>query len=123
MMYRLDISLPTYESMKQRLSEIHPEIELELIVCDYALVTLGFVKDPPCIVHVDLTEEAYNDLMTELMDFEIAAYNQPESERHPEKTPVYQQYLRYGWMWDYFYWAKIWDGSRWIPLDDEGEIT
>lgn len=106
-MYRLDLPLNTYRELKQRLSEIHPEIELTLVSCDYALAALGFVDEPPCIVHFDMTEEELDDLLDDLMEYEIDAFQVDNGTQSAwEKTPEYQAYVKYGWMWNVFYYAK-----------------
>ena len=102
-MYQLEISLDKYEKLKQCLSEIHPEIAVTLVSFDYALASMGFAEQPPCTVDVDLTEEGCRELLDELMQYEIDAYNQEGSYYKIKKTPQYQKYLRYGWMWDLFH--------------------
>ncbi len=108
-MYRLELSLDVYQRLKQNLAEIRPDIKLSLVSCDYALASLGFVDRPPCIINADLTKQEYESLLDELMEYEIDAYNQPIDERNIEKTPAYQKYVRYGWMWDVFYSAEYMD--------------
>lgn len=102
-MYRLESSLNVYQRLKQCLFEIHPEIKLVLASCDYALASLGFVDYPPCVIHVDLTQEDMEELLEELMDFEIDSVDMPELSKE------YQTYVKYGWMWDIFYSAEYID--------------
>lgn len=98
--YKIELSLEVYEKMKQCLSEIHPEIILNLVSCDYQLASLGFVKSPPCVVEFDLTDEQMNNLLDELMELET------DSVEMPKDSPEYQAYEKYGWMWSYLYYAE-----------------
>ena len=107
-MYKLELKLDVYRRLELCLSEIHPEIKLILVSCDYALAALGFADQPPCTVHVDMTEPERETLMDELMQYEIDAFNQPDTQIL-EKTPAYQLYEKYGWMWDIFHSAKYID--------------
>jgi len=102
-MYRLEVPLDVYQRLKQCLFEIHPEIKLVLASCDYALASLGFVDQPPCVIHVDLTQEDMEQLLDELMDFEIASVDMPEQSKE------YQACVKYGWLWDIFYSAEYID--------------
>ena len=79
-----------YKRLKLLLFEIHPEIKLVLASCDYALASLGFVDQPPCVIHVDITQEEMEKLLDELMDFEIASVDMPE------RSKEYQAYVKYG---------------------------
>ena len=104
-MYKLELSLDVYQRLEKCLSEIHPEINLILVSCDYALASLGFVAQPPCTIQVDMTEQECEALLDELMQYETDAYNQPDTQML-EKTLEYQTYDKYGWMWDIFYSAE-----------------
>lgn len=104
-MYKLELPLDEYQRLEKCLSEIHPEINLVLVSCDYALADLGFVESPPCVIKVELTEQECEALLYELMRYEVDAFNQPD-DQISEKTPAYQTYVKYGWMWDIFYSAE-----------------
>ncbi|MBR5429271.1 MAG: hypothetical protein IK116_01960 [Firmicutes bacterium] len=99
-MYQLAVPLNVYQRIKQNLFEIHPEIKVALVSCDYALASLGFVGQPPCVIHVDLTQEGMEQLLDELMDYEI------DSVDMPKQSKEYQAYVKYGGLWDIFYSAE-----------------
>lgn len=95
-MYQLKMPLKEYEKMKECLAELHPEIDLELISCDYALATLGFAESPPCAIHVSLTREQMDILLDELDMFDM------DTGIYPEWSLEYQKARKYAWMWPAF---------------------
>lgn len=105
-MYKLELSLDVYQRLEKCLSEIHPEINLIFVSCDFTLASLGFAEQPPCVIHADLTRGELESLLDDLMQYEIDAYNPPETQGEPERTPEDQKFIRYGWMWDIFYSAE-----------------
>ncbi len=97
----------SFEDIKRALQEVYPSARPEHIVTDYVLKQLGFVDYPPCIFSLDMTWNEYEEMMDELMQLEIDAFNTPDGKMPAEDDPAYQRYGKYGWLWDMFYNAKI----------------
>ena len=55
-MYRLETDRNTYQNLKTDLTEIQPDIKVELVVCDIVLEKLGFCNSAQCIVNIHLDE-------------------------------------------------------------------
>ena len=68
---------------------------------------LGFVDCPPCCFSLDLSWGEFEDMMDELMQLEIDAFNTPNGEMPSENDFLYKKYEKYGWLWDMFYNADI----------------
>ncbi|MGN1098069.1 MAG: hypothetical protein ACI4SS_04145 [Clostridia bacterium] len=98
---RIETDIPTYEKLKQSLSEIYPDIKVELVDSDPALFNLGFVLTVPCTVDVYATKEQIEEIMDIAMHYEINAYNTADYPKYDD--PDYILYERYGWLWDFFY--------------------
>ena len=96
-MYCLEVDIDTFEKMEKLLPEVWPSIQIQLLVCDYNLQRLGFVEKPLCRVQINLNPDERESLMDKLMDYEIFVYNHDFID---EKSPEYQDYCRYIWLWD-----------------------
>ena len=100
-MYQLKMPLKEYEKLKENLLELHPEIVLELVSCDYALTALGFAESPPCVIRVPITGEQMEALMDELNWFDY------EASEEPMWSPKGKRALRYAWMSSIFLHAEL----------------
>ncbi|MGN0624494.1 MAG: hypothetical protein ACI4JA_11195 [Oscillospiraceae bacterium] len=105
-MYRIEMPKSIFERIKARLPEIYPDIMFNLVVCDDALENLGFVNDAPCIVDFYINEERYDELLDDLLQFEVDAFNTVDGCYPDKNDSQYQDYLKYGWMWDWFFHAR-----------------
>lgn len=103
---KLEMPKSIYLRFFELLPELHPEIKIHLISCDEMLQELGFCDDAPCVVKFDFTNTDYEELLDELMQLEINAYNTHNGENPKPSDPDYQKYLRYGWMWNWLNNAK-----------------
>ncbi len=56
------------------LLELRPSWNIQVIEGDVNLYKLGFVKDIPCSVRIDITDEDAEGLLEELYDMETDAY-------------------------------------------------
>lgn len=90
--------MPTYENLVRCMSELYPNIKIELKSSDPMLARLGFVKEIPCEVDVQATEEQIENIMDDAIGFEAAAFNIDD-----EKSKEWKLYERYGWLWSFFY--------------------
>lgn len=98
-MYRWETDKDTYLKLKTCLYELHPEINVELLVCDNNLELLGFIKSAPCIVSIDINTEQRENLMNELMLMETDAVDN-------EDIDIIRRAERYVWIWDVLYWLE-----------------
>lgn len=105
------MSKKEFENFKDTLERFRPGIKLEIVQCDDALEWLGFCNSAPCVVNIYLTEEEIDNLMDDLMQLEIDAYNTETGEDPLPNDPLYLEYKEFGWLWDYFY------NAEWV--DDE----
>ena len=62
------------ELYKALLSELRPDWDIKITVEDYNLYKLGFVKEIPCSLSVDISEDEIDKLYNELIDREINVY-------------------------------------------------
>ena len=62
------------ELYKALLSELKSDWEIKIIVEDYNLYKLGFVKEIPCSLSVDISEDKIDKLYDELIGMEINVY-------------------------------------------------
>ncbi|NCC16948.1 MAG: hypothetical protein EOM28_11525 [Clostridia bacterium] len=88
--------IETYELLKERIAEIAPEIQVDLITSDENLFKLGFTDRIPCVVEIVATEDQINRLIDLCYDFEASGYD------FPEKSPEYIKYKRYAWIATWF---------------------
>lgn len=99
----IETDMSVYNDLKQCLMEIYPQIKVELIDSDPALFNLGFVKEIPCTISVDATEEMIKEIMDIATDYEVDAYATPDGTYPKDDDPNYILYRKYGWLWDFFY--------------------
>lgn len=104
-MIYLKIERSHYDEMKTLLPDICPNVEFSLVVADENLKLLGLCSDVPCIVAFDLDKDEFNQMMDELIQLEIDAFNVPGGDPPPD-DPDYQRYIKYGWMWDVLFDAE-----------------
>ena len=122
----IETDIPTYEKLKNCMSEWRPDIEIELLATDPAFQSLGFSDTIPCTIEIKATEDEILELMDAAMDLETSAYmaeDDPKATRE-EIREAYAEYERYGWLYSFFYEAfeeadrKLL--SQWISLGAGG---
>ena len=59
---------------KSLLSEFKPEWQVEIIEEDYNLYKLGFSRDTPCSLQLEITRMQISELHDEIMDMETEVY-------------------------------------------------
>lgn len=99
MKYETDI--PTYLELKECLSEIYPQVKVNLISSDPMLKKLGFVDEVPCQIEICATEEQIQEIRDVAIDFEVDAFNVPNNYYPNENDEAYKKYVRYGWLFDF----------------------
>jgi len=102
----LNVDKVLYNQISVLLPDIWPNIKINLLVADENLEKLGFCKSAPCLMTIDLSENEYEQLLDELLQLEIDAYNTPDGRVPSDKDPNYIRYRKYGWMWDVLYRAE-----------------
>lgn len=96
-MLKTEITKEEYKVLAEYFAEYHPGIKVNLIVCDDNLEKLGFCKSAPCIVSMDLDFEKADEIMDQLVDFEIeACYDHT----YPKDNFYISRYEKYGWIYD-----------------------
>ena len=69
-----DITLSDAQLYKSLLSEFKPDWYVEIIEEDYNLYKLGFVREIPCSLQLNVTREQIIDLYDEITDMEADVY-------------------------------------------------
>ena len=100
MIYETDMNV--YLKLKECLSELCPEIEVNLLSSDTMLKELGFVDVAPCKIEVCANETQIGKIRDMAIEFEAAAFDTPDSEYPNDDNIDYIKYLRYGWLFDFF---------------------
>lgn len=88
--------IETYKLLKERIAEIAPEIQINLISSDENLFKLGFTDRIPCIIEIVATEDQINRLIDLCYDFENYGFDSPEN------SPEYIKHKRYTWIATWF---------------------
>ena len=105
-----------YKTINKKLHELFPSIKMTHIASDRTLVEMGFADYPPCIFTMDMTWDEYEDMMFDLMQIEVDAFNTPTGDMPEKDDPAYLKYLEYGWLWDMFYNAEVTKISKTNPV-------
>ncbi len=88
--------IETYKLLKERIAEIAPEIQVNLISSDENLFNLGFTDHIPCVIEIVATKNQIIHLTELCYDFEESGYD------FPENSPEYKKYKRYTWIANWF---------------------
>ena len=105
-----------YKTIDKMLHDLFPSIKMTHIASDRALVEMGFADYPPCIFTMDITWDEYEEMMLDLMQIEVDAFNTPDGEMPEKDDLAYLRYLEYGWLWDMFYNAEVTKVSKTNPV-------
>lgn len=98
---KIETDNETYKKLKERIAEIMPEINVNLITEDNMLRKLGFVDFVPCTIELQATEEQLEELYDMCIQFEIDVFNTPDGKYPSKNDPYYLKYLRYTWIADW----------------------
>ena len=104
-MIYLKLEKSIYDKIKKLLPDICPNVQFSLVMADNNLMRLGFSCEIPCVAAFQLDENGFDQMLDDLMQLEIDAFNTPCGEPAPNDS-VYQKYLKYGWMWQVLYNAE-----------------
>ena len=72
---KIDVDKEKAEKFKELLIELRPNIKVNICDGDVNLYYLGFIDYFPCYIEIDMKEDEITDLLEELNDMEICAYN------------------------------------------------
>lgn len=97
----------TYKNIEESLKVICPWVKIQHIYTDNKLKELGFVESPPCCFSLDMSWDEFEYMMDELTQLEVDAFNTPHGEMPSKNDPLYQKYIKYGWLWNMFYNADV----------------
>lgn len=92
---RIETDMPTYERLKQCLSDRYPHITVELISSDPMLYQLGFVPVIPCVIEVVGTEEDITAVADDALQLEIDAF-----QINDENSEEWELYKKFGWLYE-----------------------
>ena len=96
-----------YNKIHELLPNVYPQIYFSLKEEDDNLVALGLCNSAPCIIEFNITGNEFNEMLEELNDIEIEAFNTPNSTSPNESNPAYQKYLKYDCLYDILFNAEI----------------
>ena len=99
-MVQLKIDRDDFDKIKALLPDICPEVSFSLQTEDDNLVKLGFCDSAPCVVEFDMRAREFYEMLDTLNDIEVDAFNVPDSSESLRNTCAYQQYLKYGCLYD-----------------------
>ena len=78
------------------------KIEIVSVIKDEPLYKLGFSDYIPCIVEINATDKAIDEASEIANDYEINAFNTPNSKYPSSDNEEYKLYKKYRWIWDLF---------------------
>lgn len=106
-MIQIKVNKYDFDKIDVLLPDICPDVCFSLKSHDDNLVLLGFCNSAPCIVEFDMSAEEFYEMLDNLNDIEIDAYNTPNGVEPSATTPAYQKYLKYGCLYEILYNAEI----------------
>lgn len=92
-------SKETYQSLKDGIKELMPEIEVKLLKEDINLFNLGFRSYIPCDIEIIATDDQIDELMDMIIQFEVDAYDTPNGKEPKETDKNYIKYKKYNWIY------------------------
>lgn len=69
-----NVTLSDAQRYKSLLLELKPNWHVEIIEEDYNLYKLGFIREIPCSLKLDITMEQISELYDEITDMEASVY-------------------------------------------------
>lgn len=96
-----------YEQLEQDLHEVCPWVKIKKEDWSNYYVEFGFSADNAFLVVLDLTLAEYDEMLNELLQIEVDAFNTSSGEMPDERDELYIRYERLGYLYDFFNNAKI----------------
>lgn len=76
---KIEITKDKWEIMQEFFKLHSIKVDINSVITDEALVTLGFAEKVPCIVELDISEEEIDRIWEICNDYDIAACNSDDS--------------------------------------------
>ena len=108
-MYIVATDYISFGNLQTYLQDVCPYVKMEQIQDYWELKALGFVDFPICVAKMDMTETEYERMIDDLRQLEVDAFNTPDGKMPEEDDPYYVRYCKYGWLWDFFFNADVWE--------------
>lgn len=86
-----------YNKLVENLKTLYPEMEIEKLGDDYYLYNLYDINSVSTMYIIKTTEEEIEKVLEILKPYRVT-----KEERDSKMGEKYEQYLKYGWMWDFF---------------------
>lgn len=102
----VNMNMDDYRKMEKSLPDIFPEVSFFIKEADQNLVKLGLCESAPCVVMFNLDNNEFEDMLDELNEIEIDAFNTNYGEYPKQDNPAYQKYLKYGCLYEILYNAE-----------------
>ncbi|MEG0250012.1 MAG: hypothetical protein RR561_02705 [Peptostreptococcus sp.] len=85
-------------SFRELMSELRPEIAIEILDEDYELLRLGMIEeDASCTVKIDISDDEVESLCDEIVQFQADSYDILDD--IPDfNSENYKKYERYRWL-------------------------
>lgn len=97
----VETKISDFETVHKLMNELFPQVDLELI----SNTSLPGIELPYSFT-MSISFSELEDIMDNLMQLEIDAFNTVDGEMPSSDDPFYQKYVKYGWLWNLFYNAK-----------------
>lgn len=92
--------------IERLLPEICPDVSFYTVAEDYNLELLGLCESALCVVVFNLDNDEFKELLDELNNIEIDAFNTKYGEHPKQDNSAYQKYLKYGCLYEILYNAE-----------------
>lgn len=95
-----DIPKEHMDKLISAIADLRPAMHIRVISEDTALYQLGFVQYVPCLIEIDASDEEIEELVEEVQQMEIDAWNFDEHDlKKPEVAKLHKElknkYYRY----------------------------
>lgn len=101
-MLLIETKIRDFKAVQEHMRDLFPQINLDLI-SDISLPGIEL----PYSFTMSISYAELDDIMDDLMQLEVDAFNTGDGKMPPQNDPLYLKYVKYGWLWDLFYDAKV----------------
>lgn len=96
-MLLVETQISDFKTVQDCMNDLFPQIDLELI-SDYTLLGSSL----PYSFTMSIRYSELDDIMEDLIQLEIDAFNTEDGKMPQPSNPCYLKYVKYGWLWDLF---------------------
>lgn len=97
-MLLVETKLGDFKTVQELMNDLFPHIKLELI----SDVSLPWLELPYSFT-MSISYSELDDIMDDLMQLEIDAFNTEDGKLPSPNDPLYLKFEKYGWLWDLFF--------------------